>query len=335
MTRRLLHKHGRAGIVAGIIFVLMVFHWTTSMDTYWQHAVHVLLRKLFYVPIILAAIWFDFFGIIATCAAITITYFPFIFIAWQGNVNENIDQLTELVVIWIGGILLGFLANHERKQQARLLHIHEGAVIALVNALDAREHDTQLHSLRVQAYAQRLGRKLNMSEKDMLALGQGALLHDIGKIGIPDSILLKEGPLDSDEWDLMREHPAIGKNILEHANFLQSATDVVYSHHERYDGTGYPRGLAGTDISLGARVFSIVDAFDALTSKRPYQDIIEFDEALRRLQQSSGVHFDPDVLDKFSKITEAEWKKIADQVEAKQKLERDGRQIDQDASGHG
>jgi putative nucleotidyltransferase with HDIG domain len=326
---KLTQQRGRVAIVAGIITILMIFHWSTPMDTSWQHAAHVFLRKLFYVPVILAAIWFDFFGILTTCAVITVAYFPFIFIAWQGNINENIDQLTELLLIWLGGILLGYLAAHEKRQQERLLHIHEGAVVALVTALDAREHDTQLHSLRVQAYALRLGRELNMSERDLLSLGQGALLHDIGKIGIPDGILMKEGPLDAKEWEMMRQHPAIGKSILDHANFLRLATDVVYSHHERYDGKGYPRGLAGEEISLGARVFSVVDAFDALTSKRPYQDEIEFQEALHRLQQSSGTYFDPAVLDKFSRIREAEWKKIADQVEAKQKVERDSRHQEQ------
>ena len=225
----------RIGIIAGLLFVLMASHWLTSTDTEFLHAVHMLFRKLFFLPVILSALWFGLRGSLLTSTLITVLYLPYIYIAWHNDLYENIDQLAEIAMVWIGGTIFGILAQREKKQQEKLLKVHQGAVIALVSALDAREHDTQLHSLRVQAYALLLGKEFRMKKEDLLPLGQGALLHDIGKIGIPDHVLLKEGPLNDEEWDMMREHPEIGRNILTHANFLHSAIDIVYSHHEKFD----------------------------------------------------------------------------------------------------
>ena len=131
------------------------------------------------------------------------------------------------------------------------------------------------------------------------------LLHDIGKIGIPDAILLKPGPLTPEEWAIMRRHPEIGKQLVERIPFLRGAVPIVYAHHEKWDGTGYPRGLKGEYIPLGARIFMVVDAFDAITFDRPYSKAQPFEAAKAEIKRCSGKHFDPDVVAAFFRVPEA------------------------------
>jgi HD-GYP domain-containing protein (c-di-GMP phosphodiesterase class II) len=138
----------------------------------------------------------------------------------------------------------------------------------------------------------------------MSDLAHGVLLHDIGKIGIPDSILLKPGPLTPDEWKTMRTHPEIGKRLIEKIPFLRGAVPIVYSHHEKWDGSGYPRGLAAEGIPVGARIFAVVDAFDAMTFDRPYSRAIAFDAAKAELKRCAGSHFDPAVVEAFLRVPE-------------------------------
>ena len=128
------------------------------------------------------------------------------------------------------------------------------------------------------------------------------LLHDIGKIGIPDGILLKPGPLSSDEWKIMRTHPDLGRRLVERIPFLRGAVPIVYHHHERWDGTGYPLGLRGEMIPLGARIFAVADAFDAMTFDRPYSVAISFEAARKEIARCAGTHFDPNVVENFLKI---------------------------------
>jgi HD-GYP domain-containing protein (c-di-GMP phosphodiesterase class II) len=130
------------------------------------------------------------------------------------------------------------------------------------------------------------------------------LLHDIGKIGIPDAILLKPGPLTPEEWKIMRTHPEIGKRVIENIPFLRGAVPIVYSHHEKWDGSGYPRGLRADEIPVGARIFSVVDAFDAMTFDRPYSKAISFDAAKAELKRCAGAHFDPSVVEAFLCVPE-------------------------------
>ena len=139
----------------------------------------------------------------------------------------------------------------------------------------------------------------------MRDLAHGVLLHDIGKIGIPDAILLKPGPLTPDEWTVMRRHPEIGKRLIERIPFLRGAVPIVYSHHEKWDGSGYPRALKGEDIPLGARIFAVVDAFDAMTFDRPYSKAVPFEAAKAEIRRCAGTHFDPAVVSAFLQVPEA------------------------------
>ncbi|HKA62678.1 MAG TPA: HD domain-containing phosphohydrolase [Methylomirabilota bacterium] len=181
----------------------------------------------------------------------------------------------------------------------RLKETYQATLEALGSALATREVGTELHSRRVHAYSTALARAHGLAETEIDALGRGVLLHDIGKIGISDSILLKPGPLTPEEWAIMRSHPEVGRQILERIPFLRDAIPVVYHHHERWDGTGYPLGLAGQAIPLGARIFALADAFDAMTFDRPYSTAISMDAARERIREAAGSHFDPEVVATF------------------------------------
>jgi len=170
---------------------------------------------------------------------------------------------------------------------------------ALGSALDTRDIETQAHSHRVWGYAVLLTRDLGVKGQELTNIEHGVLLHDIGKIGIPDRILLKPGPLTEEEWREMKRHPEIGRRLLSRIKFLEGAIPTVYHHHERYDGSGYPVGLKGEEIPLGARIFSVVDAFDAMTFDRPYSKAIPLDSAFTEIKRCIGTHFDPKVAEAF------------------------------------
>jgi response regulator RpfG family c-di-GMP phosphodiesterase len=169
-------------------------------------------------------------------------------------------------------------------------------------ALDSRDVGTESHSRRVHGYAIATAREHGLPERDLIDLGHGVLLHDIGKIGIPDAILLKPGKLTTEEWSIMRRHPEIGKRLIENIPFLKGAVPIVYCHHERWDGTGYPQGLRGDEIPLGARIFAVVDAFDAMTFDRPYSKAISFQAAKTEIRRCAGTHFDPAVVESFFRV---------------------------------
>jgi putative nucleotidyltransferase with HDIG domain len=183
-------------------------------------------------------------------------------------------------------------------------------LVTLGDALDLRDSETEGHSKRVSAYTIALARVMKVPASDVRCFAQGALLHDIGKIAIPDAILLKPGKLSSDEWGKMHENCECGFEMLSKIPFLAEAAEIVLAHHERFDGGGYPRGLRGSEIPLGARIFAIADTLDAITSDRPYHKASTFVSACSEIQSCSGTHFDPEVVEAFSKIPVAFWSKL-------------------------
>jgi len=170
---------------------------------------------------------------------------------------------------------------------------------SLTAALDAREHETGLHSKRVACHTMVLAKRFSTDVATLRQVYWGALLHDIGKIGIPDAILLKHGLLTSDEWNVMRQHADIGHCILAKAPHLAQAAEIVLCHEERFDGSGYPRGLAGDEISLWARLFAVIDTLDAVTSDRPYRKGLSFENAKAEISRMSGSQFDPIAVEAF------------------------------------
>jgi putative two-component system response regulator len=181
---------------------------------------------------------------------------------------------------------------------------------ALIKALEARDAETSGHSERVVAYSLRLGRELGLDSEQLRSLEFGSLLHDIGKIGVPDAILRKPSSLTEEEWREMREHPRHGQQILSGIKFLEGAARVVAQHHERWDGTGYPFGLGGEEIDLNARIFAVADAFDAMTSDRVYRLGRGYDAAAAELEEFSGRQFDPEVVAAFLRVPREEWDEI-------------------------
>ncbi len=171
-----------------------------------------------------------------------------------------------------------------------------------VRMLDLRDKETEGHTQRVTILTERLARSMGVQGDDLVQITRGALLHDVGKIAIPDSILLKPAGLTEQERELIRQHPIYACNMISPIEFLQPAIDIPYCHHERWDGTGYPRNLKSEEIPFAARIFAIVDVWDALTSNRPYRKALPVDEVKQRIQDDSGRHFDPQVVEAFTKM---------------------------------
>lgn len=190
-----------------------------------------------------------------------------------------------------------FRASHDRAKQLaeRLDQAYLETITALARSIEARDGYTGLHVERVRRYSLRLASDLRLGDDAIRRLEFGAVLHDVGKIGIGDAILSRPGPLDPAEWQVMRRHPEIGRRVLEGIAFLTPALDAVFFHHERWDGEGYPGGLAGEAIPLAGRIVAIVDAYDAMTTDRPYRRALPREAALAEIERGRGTQFDPDV----------------------------------------
>ena len=181
---------------------------------------------------------------------------------------------------------------------------------SLTAALETRDLETHGHSERVVAFSLRLGRELKLGEEQLRSLEFGSLLHDIGKIGVPDAVLRKPAALDEAEWFEMRKHPGHGQQILSGIKFLEGAARVVAQHHEKWDGTGYPLGLRGEQIDLNARIFAVADAFDAITSDRVYRKAKPYGAAVAELEEWAGRQFDPEVVEAFRRVSREEWDEL-------------------------
>lgn len=181
---------------------------------------------------------------------------------------------------------------------------------ALVQALETRDFETHGHSERAVTFSLRLAYELGLDAEQMRSLEFGAMLHDIGKIGVPDAVLRKPAALNEEEWAKMRLHPLHGQQILRGIPFLEGATRVVAQHHEKWDGTGYPLGLKGDEIDLNARIFAVVDAFDAIISDRVYRAGRSYEEALAEIERCSGKQFDPEVVAAFRRIPREDWETL-------------------------
>lgn len=229
---------------------------------------------------------------------------------WQASSQVQILQtLANQTAIVLERTL--FLLEARQKTQElkaafeKLEKTYDQTLTALMSALDARDRETEGHSVRVGKTSYLLGKEFDLSKEELRALQRGSLLHDIGKIGISDSILNKSAKLTDEEWQIMRTHPSIGKKIVGDIPFLQDAISVIYSHHERWDGSGYPQGLRGEEIPLSARIFSVADIFDALTSHRSYRTKISDEEALAYLKEQAGILVDAKVVSVFERLLKA------------------------------
>jgi putative nucleotidyltransferase with HDIG domain len=187
---------------------------------------------------------------------------------------------------------------------------YDATIAGWSRAMDLRDKETEGHTQRVTELTLKLAQAMNIPESELIHIRHGALLHDIGKMGVPDNILLKADELTDEEWEKMRKHPDFAYEMLSSIRYLQSALDIPYCHHEKWDGTGYPRGLKGKEIPIAARIFAVADVWDAITSDRPYRKGWSKEEASKYIREQSGKYFDPQVVDEFFRLTSEDKQRI-------------------------
>jgi len=305
----------KAFAVCVLMAAVTVFLFSLPEQSQTWHQSRDLVRKLFFLPLLLSAAWFGGPGAAASTAVVTGICGGSLALHGSEDLAAQLGRLGELGVFWMVGALAANFFEQQKKYVHSVEEANDNTLVALASALDVREHGTGLHSQRVAEYTLRLAREMGLKEPGMLpAIGKGALLHDVGKIGVPDSVLLKPGPLSPDEWEVMRTHPDVGNRMLQRIEFLRGPAEIVLCHHERFDGTGYPRGLKGKEIPLGARMFAVIDVYDALTTERPYRDASTHAAALKILRSGAGGHFDPAVVAAFERVPAGEWPEIASKV---------------------
>lgn len=302
-------------ILAALIGIIALLHFTTPTEPHYYHKIHIVLRKLYFLPPVVAAAWFGLRGAIITTSAVSVLFLLHAFLDWPGNYMEQANQLGELAGFWLAGLIPGWLFDRQKSLLIDLANANEETLIGLVSALDLREHNTRMHSQRVREFTELISARLGIDEKMKREIGFGALLHDVGKIAVPDEILLKPGKLTDQEWVEMRKHPEAGYRIVKRISFLKDAAEIVYAHHEQFDGRGYPRGLKGKSIPLGARMFMVADVYDALTSERPYRSPMTYEEAAAEIKRLSGSHFDPMIVDIFMSISPNQLQEVADRYQ--------------------
>jgi putative nucleotidyltransferase with HDIG domain len=212
-----------------------------------------------------------------------------------------------------------------RKALADLERSYDITLEALGDALDLKDAETEGHSKRVTAFTIAIARAMELPQERVRIIARGVFLHDVGKMAIPDAILRKPGRLSLQEQAVMREHAHLGYQLLRNIPFLQEAAEIVYSHQERYDGSGYPRGLRGDQIPLGARIFAIADTFDAITSDRPYRAAQSIPSGRREIERHASKQFDPEIVKVFLSVPEKIWQDLRHEIEAQSAKRHFGR----------
>jgi putative nucleotidyltransferase with HDIG domain len=216
--------------------------------------------------------------------------------------RENIGiHLTVNIILGIVAIVSNtHKENIEKEREIENRRNNAAALYSLSRALEVRHKETAGHSVRAVDLTIELAKRCGINNSAHLRqIREGALLHDIGKIAIPDNILMKPGPLTDEDWEIVKTHPAVGFELMRKFDFLKGSLAIPRYHHERYDGSGYPEGLAGDEIPIEARIFAIVDVYDALLEKRPYRDALPMEEVIKHFEHNKGVLYDPIILDEF------------------------------------
>lgn len=216
----------------------------------------------------------------------------------EGNLNIQLDLSTNDEINTLAESFREMVANLNQSHND-LLHAYDSALLGWSKALELRDKETEGHTQRVSEMTVNLAKLLGYGEEEIEHIRRGAILHDIGKMGIPDKILHKPGPLDEDEWKIMKKHPSFAYHMLKDIAFLEPALDIPRYHHEHWDGSGYPEGLSGEGIPRIARIFSVIDAWDALTTDRPYRSALSHEEALKIIEDGTGKLYDPDIVNEF------------------------------------
>ena len=274
------------------------------------------LTLLYMFPILWAAFYYGLRGAVLATSASAVLYLTGSFLLAAAGIWESTEgiwgQGADFLVLSLAGVFVGRIRENEVRLHDELMESNrllkrdlERVATALTQAVEAKDSYTEGHLRRVSEYAVAVGGRLGLRGHDLEMLHYASMLHDIGKIGVPEGVLGKRGPLDWDEAEIMRQHPEIGARLLEKVDLLRDAAPIVLAHQERYDGDpeatypGYPRGIKGEQIPLGARIIAVVDAFDAMTTTRPYRAALPVDRATAELRAERGRQFDPKVVDAF------------------------------------
>jgi putative nucleotidyltransferase with HDIG domain len=302
-------RFAAAGIL--LVAISVVLYSLPEKSSGWAGSREIV-RKLYLLPILLSAMWFGARGAASSTVFATLVCAGLAGDDWPAEVSLQIGRVGEVAVFWLVGGLSASFFEQEKRFVAKIEVANDNTLMALASALDVREHNTGVHSLRVADYMLRLAGEAGVRDRDTLdVFWRGALLHDVGKIGIPDKVLLKPGPLSDEEWVVMRNHPEVGAGMLRKIEFLRGPSEIVLSHHEWYNGAGYPRKLKGAQIPIGARLFAVIDVYDALTTDRAYHTARSHTEALAKIREKSNTHFDPAIVAAFTKIPFEELRGIA------------------------
>ena len=312
MPYKLGKRQRKAVVIGSLIAGIAVLHFLVPTGPPSWNWLHVLAQKLYYLPVLMGAYCFGMRGGLLTASAATV-FFLAHFLTDRGvDPVRQAEQLGEIGSIWVIAAAAIFLFNRNRCALEETEKAHEETLSVLASSLELREHETALHSGRVRDYTLLLAERIGFGGGDIRdQLRTGAYFHDVGKIGLPDSILLKGEALGEEEWKAVRLHPQSGAALIGKTSFLDDAREMVRSHHEKFDGTGYPAGLAGERIPAGARIFAVADVLDALTTVRPYRPALSFREAADHIAAGRGTHFDPAVVNAFLEIPFSEWAEAA------------------------
>lgn len=293
-------------IFLGLVLVTAL-HFATQTDDPLLHAWHIFFRKLYFIPIVAGAVWFGIRGAALTALSAVGVYALHLVFDWPRFHLERMNQLGEMASFLVFAGVAGTLVKLERRAEAKADQIRRNAdrekiatvVASLSETLGARDPATRDHSRRVAALASDFGRFLGLAPKEVQDLYLAGILHDIGKIGIRDDVLLKPEALTADEREKIMQHPKIAEKILAPIGFT-AVIRYVGVHHENWDGSGYPEGLCGEDIPLPGRILAVVDTYDALQSNRPYHQGLEKDNSIQEVMASmAGNKLDAQVLNWF------------------------------------
>jgi putative nucleotidyltransferase with HDIG domain len=219
------------------------------------------------------------------------------------DLREFIESLAYQTAIAIDNLQL--FENLQQSNQ-ELVQAYDATIEGWSHAMDLRDKETEAHTKRVTSLAVRMAKAMGIKEEKIVHIRRGALLHDIGKMGVPDEILHKPGPLTAEEWDIMKMHPVYAYEMISPIDYLKPALDIPYCHHEKWDGSGYPLGLKGEEIPLAGRIFAVIDVWDALMSDRPYRKAWEKERVIDYIKEQSGTHFDPEIVKIFLEVLEHE-----------------------------
>jgi putative nucleotidyltransferase with HDIG domain len=282
------------------VLVIGAAHFAVSVSTHEEHLFHVLFGGLYLLVVVAASVWFGLIGGVASAVAVSLVSVLHILLSWRGRPMEEADQYAMVVVYLLSGAVTGSLVERERRERSRHLEAERRAqresvlqaLAGLSNALGARDGYTEEHSERVARLAVELGRRRGLTVERLETLRLASLVHDVGKIGVRDDILLKPDRLSDEERALIERHPAVAARILRPIRGTEAIARIVLAHHECPDGTGYPAGLRGDQIPLEAGILRVADVYSALTDSRSYKPAIDRVDVMRWMRSAAGTKLD-------------------------------------------